>query len=1272
MSNNFSYLDFLDKKLDESQKAACCRELNTVVAAGAGSGKTQVIATRFAWLVMSCNIKVDEILTLTFTKKAASEIYQRIYKTLNQFATNTQTPPEEKERAKQAFIDFDKARIQTLDSYSYTVATQAANRYGIRPNFTLTELESIKPDAFKFLINHKDEDALLAVAKPGKLHNLADELFASSIIKYTDVTCEKNFFEKKFQLQCNEIMNAWNRMMSSSKNDDYPSEGAGLLWSINEINAEYENTPKEKFETPYFEKLTTAINTEIDFFKINDLSDFQLNYDTICKMINDVVEWLELFSFNQNLRGHTKPMQRIIKSFKTSKETIESLASFILNFKHIKRICELLDMFMEQVNNQKRKTGNLSFNDVNALALKILKEQKEIRNQEKSSFKKIMIDEFQDNNGRNRNMLYLLAEKDDRFTEPCDDEDFFLKNLVLNLSDNKLYFVGDEKQSIYRFRGADVSVFNSLAKDLSLTVSPNTETKLFMTNNYRSTQIVLAMFNRLFGDSGEGEPLNYRIFDNDNQKQFEAYYSKDATFKDSKIDIKLSKENVPMHVCVFNNKSIKENIPEGKTEDDYLNADDTVAFYTAMKIRNHFDKAAQDGKIPKYGDYAILCRSRSLYSKLMRWLNFFNVPYNFDQQKSIFEDGPISDIFNFLRLCVAPHDKTAFAAFLCSVFAGLKVQTVEVILSILPNKITKIDETNGIVYVQQYTAFSESEETEKKIKLQIEDISIEEYQKYVEAKAFYFSMKNSALTEPLTDTITKLWYETGFRYETLLNKTANLSAEQYDLLFELVRKTQQDGYSTNWVIDQLAKTKQNDKFLWGDNSDEIGIKDISYSIEKEDSVNIMTIHKSKGLEFDNVFILDCSSSGGGDKESLIFYDEKFGISIKIGEQSNYFYKMQKADSDEKAKAEFKRLLYVAITRAKKYICTVDSFDATKNRNKSCFREAIEFFYGAELQEQNKTKTKTGETIASTLLNTSDVCYTERAPFDFELLEKVEITAQTKKETNIQTLREKISKKFDVFQDAQIIQAAENVPQKRISPSKLENLHKTNESITAFSEIQKNPSINPSIERIGKIISDLQTTGDEDFPLEEHDIRTTSRVFSYADFGTLAHAFLENVIKTNNAEIGFETKELMQKDLKNDEFEEICSICKEMALFFLETNVGKEAIDAKKEKRLCKTEYSFKLLHNNFIIKGFIDLIFQNKQGKFIIVDYKTDREIKPELYFEQQYVYRLAAKEIFGINDEKEICLKLFYLRYGQEIDITSYVNEIKLPEETMQKILLS
>ncbi|MBO4758734.1 MAG: PD-(D/E)XK nuclease family protein, partial [Spirochaetaceae bacterium] len=83
-----------------------------------------------------------------------------------------------------------------------------------------------------------------------------------------------------------------------------------------------------------------------------------------------------------------------------------------------------------------------------------------------------------------------------------------------------------------------------------------------------------------------------------------------------------------------------------------------------------------------------------------------------------------------------------------------------------------------------------------------------------------------------------------------------------------------------------------------------------------------------------------------------------------------------------------------------------------------------------------------------------------------------------------------------------------------------------------------------------------------------------------------------------------------------------------------------------------------------------DLIFENEQGKFVIVDYKTDKEIKPEFYYEQQCAYRFAAKEILGLKDEKEIELKLFFLRYAQEINITEEVNKIALSDELMQKVL--
>ena len=157
-------------------------------------------------------------LPVASAKKAASEIYQRIYKTLGEFAANAQTPPEEKARAKQALKDFDKAHIQTLDSYSSTVVRQAANRYGINPNFTVAEVENLKADAFRFLVNHKDEPALLAVATPGNLHKLAEDLFETAISEYTDITCPDDFFEKKLLIQCRQITEVWNRLISDNAN----------------------------------------------------------------------------------------------------------------------------------------------------------------------------------------------------------------------------------------------------------------------------------------------------------------------------------------------------------------------------------------------------------------------------------------------------------------------------------------------------------------------------------------------------------------------------------------------------------------------------------------------------------------------------------------------------------------------------------------------------------------------------------------------------------------------------------------------------------------------------------------------------------------------------------------------------------------------------------------------------------------------------------------------------------------------------------------------
>jgi ATP-dependent helicase/nuclease subunit A len=119
---------------DEQRKAAYC-ENNAVITAGAGSGKTMVLASRFVWLITEKKLRIKEILALTFTKKAATQMYSRIHLLLMEIARNESG--EKKKLAAEALEEFAQARIQTLDSYCAAIVKQAANRYGVSPDFSI-------------------------------------------------------------------------------------------------------------------------------------------------------------------------------------------------------------------------------------------------------------------------------------------------------------------------------------------------------------------------------------------------------------------------------------------------------------------------------------------------------------------------------------------------------------------------------------------------------------------------------------------------------------------------------------------------------------------------------------------------------------------------------------------------------------------------------------------------------------------------------------------------------------------------------------------------------------------------------------------------------------------------------------------------------------------------------------------------------------------------------------------------------------------------------
>lgn len=174
---------FLEKflKKDSEQWEACCADSGTkniVVSAGAGSGKTRVLATRFAWLVVTGKTSVSEILTLTFTKKAAAKMYERIYyDTLSKIRDARENgksllTAEQLKRVNAAIENFSNAHIQTIDSYCAEVARMAAPHYGFAPEFSVGDSDTnrmICDMAMKFVLEHRENPAIQEITALGKL-----------------------------------------------------------------------------------------------------------------------------------------------------------------------------------------------------------------------------------------------------------------------------------------------------------------------------------------------------------------------------------------------------------------------------------------------------------------------------------------------------------------------------------------------------------------------------------------------------------------------------------------------------------------------------------------------------------------------------------------------------------------------------------------------------------------------------------------------------------------------------------------------------------------------------------------------------------------------------------------------------------------------------------------------------------------------------------------------------------------------------------------------
>ena len=1111
--------DEMTKEFNSEQKEAIKSNKNTVVSAGAGSGKTKTLSARYVRFIIEDKMKVDEILTLTFTKKAAVEMYARIYSELQKLEDNPY--------AKKAIEDFQKARISTLDSFCNSVLRYSCRAYGLRPDFSIDEYKSQK---------------------------MAEDIATSFFLKKIKEACLKDLVPSKSKNINTIILNLFAKILSEYVTIAKPLELTQML----EIQ---EQLLKEKLDEVLI-KIQKIIE---DIRELEDSDNKMVNEAK--KIVNELPddELENLFDIeneeNQNLFSAYYSLSKVKLS--TKKEEVVFLCKafieeFRVEFKNLINICNynlplmkdvfcLLDELQKEYIKAKITQGVLTYNDVSHLAFESLKNDVDLRNYYKKNIKTIMIDEFQDNNQLQRDILFLLSEKQERQEKSVP--------LANELEEGKLFFVGDEKQSIYAFRGADVSVFRSLIKDLKSEIKLN--------KNYRTEKPLIELFNAIFS----------YVFYSEKNKAIEEIPPYEATFEDINYSKDNSSLNAGMEVLYFDSSNLM---------DKDLTSTDCEAFFIAKRIKTlydeHFqvrDKATGEPRDCTWSDFAILLRAGTKQSYYERYLKMFGIPYTASSQKWIFTYAPLNDLYAMLRLAVYEKDNFCYA-------------------QVLKTPLINISDVGFSQVMMANKAPFEKE---------LDDtLSKDDSLSFKRGRVVFEALKEALKTKSNAELITILIFE--YRYLLLSNSGYQHFIELYDYLFFLATLADQSNMTHFEFVDVLQDYITEEK--------EMEEMDIPVN-QKKDSIKIMTVHKSKGLEFPIVIIPNCENEGQGfKKEGLVFYSNETALSIHTPDnfsqyrasgdtKTNFFFEILREEENKKMLSEIKRIFYVAMTRAEVYLILSGCFNS-KNDSEN---------YDSALQNTKELSHRTLDDF----LKIAPI--TEKLSSFFKLL-----TYSFLKQDS--SVLEKLNLSF--FE----IPAIERKDLIKVSGTK-------DKKIATHIKHYKNLEIKefPKNDEPATTSAKGSIDGKEDrnflFDRDEKPIQ----------LGEIAHSMLEAELSNTEFDFGVFDLEETEKDLlvryKNN---------------FLSSELGKMAISASYKK----TEYGFitKYQENSVskITRGVIDLFFKYENIVYI-VDYKTDKK-ETEIYDRQLSVYKKAVEDLWQCKypeDKVEFKTFLFYLHLNKSVE---------------------
>ena len=1210
--------------------------------------------------VINENVDIDKILIVTFTNAAASEMRERI---LDAIYDKLERNPEEVRLQRQITL-LNKASICTIHSFCLDVIRNNFYEADVSADFRIgdtAEVEMIKADVLEDLFEQKYMDN--------------DPEFIKLLETYTDYRGDEKLQDLVLTIyryiQSSPFPAKWLESKVAELNVNEDEDFANTVWGkiildnvksqIEMMIVKLENIKNETLKFTELEKFSRVLEANVNNLKSVKLDSWDIAYNSMNSM--DWGKWpidkkvtLDLKNEAKDIRDSIKKEFNNIVLKYTSKEANQDILDM---YNILNALKNLILEFSEAFSKAKREKNIIDFNDIEHLALKILvnenEEPTEIAKKYQEKFEEIAIDEYQDSN--------LVQEK-----------------ILTSISKgNNIFMVGDVKQSIYKFRQARPELFlekydryaqkeeqtseNSKENNASIiddnniakSFNPNTGLKIKLFKNFRSRESVLDITNLVFEnimskslgdiDYNEEEYLNYganyilpeailqnkvSLEENSTEKtsdQKEFNYAGKAELhiidlKEKEEDIYTNSEKVEQNIA-SQEKPLIDNAEESDEDDDNKERiEDSVleARFVAKKVDeilksgyHVYDRKQNKYRKVKPSDICILLRATSVLAPIYeKEISELNLPVFSDSSDTYLEAMEVETIMNLLKVIDNPMQDIPLVSVLrSSIFGFTDNDLIEIRL---------VDRKSTFYEAMQKARISVETDLRHKI-----DDTINKLNEWKSEEKYI----------PLNEFIWKLYIETGFYNYVGLLPNGSLRQANLKLLFEKAKQYEAASFKGLFnFINFINKVKTSSK-------DMASAKIIG---ENDDVIRIMSIHKSKGLEFPIVFLASTGKKFNmQDLNNPILLHQDIGIGMQYidSERKIEYSTLAKEAIKLKIKketiSEEMRVLYVALTRAKeKLIITGLSRDLTKSLEKK-----TKLLSNFSKSKNNKIPPALVEKFTS-YLDWLELVYEKNKEEKIEntvelhTYNKQELISKLKSEENeVIDVRKQIEEKAQKSKiDAKILEKLK-WQYKYIESSKIP----TNTSVTKLKELNEDKDIEDLINEAKKKVNkqtELNIT--PKFMEEKH-------IFTPAEKGTLLHLCVQKLDESKDY-----TREEIQEfvsNLKNKNIiseEEQKNINTDILYKYTKSELWQDLKQAKEIHKetpfyinIPATEiYDEAEESEKILVQGIIDLYYIDKNDNLILVDYKTDYvpngdvKILEEKYKVQLDIYKKALEEATG------------------------------------------